>query len=140
MKKTYSKAKLFLVLIFSVFVMSCQIDHDCTYINSVINNTSYEITVYLSSDSTIVCLPEQETIIEELYGGSGIVYMSSTVPNIFKNNMVRAIIDNGNKILTKDVFDDNNWSVKGDKGRKYYWRITYTFAINAEDLKNWNRQ
>jgi len=113
--------------------MSCQTDHDCLYVNNVNNNTSYDIVVHLLDNSTIVCLPGQETKIDEFYGTA--VLNLARPPHRFKEIIAKVVINEGNKILTKDIFDGNNWNMKGDKVGKFYGNITSTFIINEEDLK-----
>jgi len=124
----------------SVYLTSCG-DSDSIYITSINNNTDYEIIVRFTVDSTMVCKPKQETIIEE-YWGSSVKKMSCMSPYIFKNSIAKIIIDEGNKILTKDITDDNNWSCKGDEDRSlimvgsYYSKITTTFVISDVDIKD----
>ena len=56
--------------------------------------------------------------------------------------MQKIIIDDGNKILKKDIADDNNWNCKGDENwslimvGSYYSKITTTFTINDEDIES----
>jgi hypothetical protein len=124
----------------SVYLTSCG-DSDSIYITSINNNTDYEIIVRFTVDSAMVCKPKQETIIEE-YWGSSVKKMSCMSPYIFKNSIAKIIIDEGNKILTKDITDDNNWSCKGDEDRSlimvgsYYSKITTTFVISDVDIKD----
>jgi hypothetical protein len=138
-KSDYMRRLIFLLMI-SVNLTSCG-DSDSMYITSISNNTDYEIIVSFSVDSTIVCQPNQETIIEE-YWGSSVKEMSCMTPYIFKNSNAEIIIDDGNKILTKDITDDNNWSCEGDEDRSlimvgsYYSKITTTFVISEVDIKD----
>jgi hypothetical protein len=134
MKKQVNFWTLTVMIVLSISSMNCAKDLDCLYTTNINNNTSYDIVVHFSDDSTIVCPPEQETIVEESYG-TWIAYMSTTAPSIFKDNIAEIIIDEGNRILTKDISNDNNWSFKGDKEGKYYGKITSTFVINEEDIK-----
>jgi hypothetical protein len=132
--------RLFFLLMMSVNLVSCG-DSESIYITSINNKTDYEIILRFSVDSTIVCQPYKETIIED-YWGSSVKEMSCIAPYIFRNNNVEIIIDNGNKILIKDITDDNNWSCKGDEERSlimvgsYYSKITTTFIINDVDIQN----
>jgi len=132
--------RLFYLLVISVCLISCG-DSDSKYISIINNNTDYEIVVHLYEDSTIVCQPNQETIIEE-YWGSSVKEMSCMSPYIFKNNDAVVIVDEGNKILTKDISDDNNWSCSGDEDwslimvGNYYSEIRTTFTVNDEDIKD----
>jgi len=113
--------------------MNCQPDYDCLYINSINNSSSYDIVVHLQDDSIIDCLPGQETIIDEFYG-NGVMNLFRP-PHRFKNIISEVIVDGGSKILTKDIFDDNNWNIKGDKDGKFYGKIRSSFVINEENIK-----
>jgi hypothetical protein len=63
-------------------------------------------------------------------------------PYIFKSKEAEIIIDGGAKILTKDIYDDNNWSCKGVEDwslimvGSYYSQITKTFTVNDEDIED----
>ena len=131
---------LFFLLTLSIGLVSCG-DSESEYITSIKNNTSFDITIHFSEDSTIVCPSKQETIIEEFWGGSSKKF-SCMSPYIFKNNIAKIIIDEENRILTKDISDDNNWSCNGDKDwslimvGSYYIKVTTTFIINDEDIES----
>lgn len=137
MKKQINFWTLAVMMLLSISLMNCEKDLDCLYTTNINNNTNYDIVVHFSDDSTIVCPLGKETIIEE-YCGSWVTYMSDcTSPNIFKDEVAGIIIDNGNKILIKDISNDNNWNGKGDKceNGKYYTRITTSFVIDEKDIK-----
>jgi hypothetical protein len=131
---------LFYLIIASLLLTSCG-DSESKYITSIINNTDFGIIVQFSEDSTIFCQPNQETIIEEYWGGS-VKKMSCMSPYIFKNNDALVIVDEGNKVLTKDISDDNNWSCSGDEEwslimvGNYYSEIRTIFTVNDEDIKD----
>jgi hypothetical protein len=131
---------LFYLFILSIFLTSCG-DSDSKYISILNNNTDYEIVVLLSEDSTRVCQPNQETIIEEYWGGS-VKEMSCMSPYIFKNKDSVVTVDEGNKFLTKDISDDKNWSCNGEEDwslimvGNYYSEIRRTFTVNDEDIKD----
>ena len=115
-------------------------DSFSTYITSINNNTNYNVFVNFP-DSTIVCQPNNETIIEESWWGSG-KKLSCFAPYIFRNNIAKIVIDGEHKILIKAISDNNNWNCRGEErwslimvGR-YYSKITTTFVINDEDLKD----
>ena len=122
-----------------VGLVSCG-DSESIYVTSINNNTSCKVIVNFP-DSTIVCLPNQETIIEEGWGGS-VKKLSCFAPYIFRNNIAEIVIDGDNKILTKDISDDNNWNCSGERDwslimvGSYYSKITTTFVINEEDIKD----
>ena len=128
------------LLVASLLLTSCG-DSESKYITSINNNTDFEIVVRFSEDSTIVCNPNQETIIVENWGGS-VKKMSCMSPYFFKNNDAVIIVDEGNKILTKDISDDNNWSCSGDEDwslimvGNYYSEIRTSFTVNDEDIKD----
>jgi hypothetical protein len=132
--------QMFYLIIAIVFLTSCG-DSDSLYITSIDNNSDYEIVVKFSEDSTILCLPNQETIIEEDYGGS-ITELSCMTPYIFSNNDAEIIIEDGNKTLAKDVTDDNNWTCSGEEDwslimvGNYYSEIMTTFTVSNEDIKD----
>ena len=123
-----------------VGLVSCG-DSMSKYLTSIVNNTNYNIIVHFSEDSTIVCPSKQETIIEEFEASSG-KKLSCMSPYIFKNNIAKITIEGGNKILTKDISDDNNWNCNGEKDwdlimvGSYYSKVTTTFVINDEDIKD----
>lgn len=131
---------IFYLFVVSVVFTSCG-DSDSRYITSINNNTDYEIAVHLFEDSTIICQSNQETIIEDYYAGS-VKKMSCMAPYIFTNNEAEIIIDDGNKILIKDISDDNNWSCSGEEDwslimvGSYYIEIKTTFVVNDEDIKD----
>lgn len=131
----------FLFLLFASLLLTSCGDSDSKYITSINNNTDFGIVVRFSEDSTIVCLPNQETIIEEHWGGS-VKKMSCMSPYIFKNNHAVVIVDEGNKTLIKDISDDNNWSCSGEEDwslimvGNYYSEIKTTFTVNDEDIKD----
>jgi len=130
----------FYLLIASLLLTSCG-DSESKYITSINNNTDFRIVLQFQEDSTIVCQSNQETIVEEYWGGS-VKKMSCMSPYIFKNNDSVVIVDEGNKILTKDISDDNNWSCSGDEDwslimvGNYYSEIRTTFTVNDEDIKD----
>jgi len=132
--------RLFFLLLISVGLTSCG-DSDSTYITSINNNSDYEIIVHFPVDSSLVCNSNQETIIEEYWAGS-VKKMSCMTPFIFKHDKAEIIINGGAKILTKDIYDDNNWLCKGEEEwslimvGSYYSKITTTFVITNEDIKD----
>ena len=129
-----------LAIMITICFVSCG-DSDSEYITSINNNSTFEIIVHFPDDSIIVCLPKQETIIEKGWAGS-VKKFSCMSPYIFKNNFAQIAIDEGNKILTKNISDDNNWNCYGDKDwslimvGSYYSKITTTFTINDEDIES----
>ena len=131
---------LFLLLVISSCLLSCG-DSMSIYITSINNNTSFDIIVQFPDDSRIVCPSKQETIIDEYESWSS-KKLSCMSPNIFKNNIAEIIIDERNKILKKDISDDNNWNCSGDKDwdlimvGSYYSKVTTTFTVNDEDIEN----
>lgn len=68
--------------------------------------------------------------------------MSCSVPYIIKEFNVEVIVDEENKILTKDIYDDNNWICSGEEdwslimGGRYYSVIRTVFTVNDEDIKD----
>ena len=132
--------RLFFLLLISVVLTSCG-DSESIYITSINNNSDYEIIVHFPVDSSLVCNSNQETIIEE-YWGSSVKKMSCMTPYIFKHDKAEIIINGGAKLLTKDIYDDNNWLCKGEEEwsiimvGSYYSKITTTFVITNEDIKD----
>ena len=105
--------RLFFLLLLSIGIVSCG-DSDSKYITAINNNTDFDIIVHFPDESMIVCVAKQETIIEESWSGS-VKKFSCMSPYIFKNNVVKIVIDEEGKVLTKDISDDNNWNCYGDK-------------------------
>ena len=130
----------FYLLIACVFLTGCG-DSRSEYITSINNNTDYEIILQFPGDSTKVCQPNQETVIEE-YEASSLKKMSCMTPYILRDNNVTIIVDEGNKTLVKDITDDNNWDCNGDEGwslimvGKFYSEIRTVFTVNDEDIKD----
>ena len=131
---------LYSLLIISAILTSCG-DSDSKYITCITNNTDYEIVVQLFEDTTIICHSFQETIIQDSWGGS-VKEMSCATPYIFSNKDAEIIIDDGNKVLIKNITDDNNWNCIGDEDwslimvGSYYSEIKTTFTVNPEDIKD----
>ena len=116
-------------------------DAESLYNNCIKNKTSLEVIVRFSPDSIIVCPPKQETII----GTSVSTFtkeLTCETPRIFKEGLADIVVDKGNKVLLKDITDDNNWDCRGDKVWSlitvggYYSKITSTFTIDNEDIEN----
>ena len=134
------KTCLYSLFIISFILTSCG-DSDSKYITSITNNTDYKIVVQLFQDTTIICDSFQETIIEDNWGRS-VKEMRCTVPNIFSNRDAEIIIDDGNKILTKNMTNDKNWTCIGEEEwslimiGSYYSEIKTTFIVNQEDIKD----
>ena len=130
----------FYLLIVCVFLTGCG-DSFSEYITSIKNNTDYEIVLLFPGDSSKVCQPNQETIIEERWSSS-ITIMSCSVPYIIKEFNVEVVVDEGNKILTKDIYDDNNWICSGEEdwslimGGRYYSVIRTVFTVNDDDIED----
>ncbi len=132
--------QLFNLIFLSILLISCG-DSDSKYITSIDNNSDYEIVVKVSNDSTILCPSNQETIIEDYWGGS-LKKMSCVTPYIFTVKKAEIMIDDSSKILTKDIYDDNNWTCRGEEEwslvmvGNYYSKIQTTLTINNDDIKN----
>ncbi len=133
--------KQLLNLIFvSILLTSCG-DSESKYITSIDNNSDYEIVVKISNDSTVLCPSNQETIIEDYWGGS-LKKMSCATPYIFAVKKAEVMIDDSSKILTKDIYDDINWTCRGEEEwslvmvGNYYSEIETTLTINNDDIKN----
>ena len=131
--------RIFLFLVIGFFLTSCG-DSESIYITSINNNSSYEIIVWFSEDSTIICPSGKETIIEE-NSGSSMKKMNCSSPYLFKNNYAKIIVADETKFLTKDISDDNNWICNGEKDwdlimvGSYYSKVTTTFDISDDDIK-----
>jgi hypothetical protein len=148
MKKKIFFWTLTIIIALCAGFMSCQTDKDCTYIVKINNNTSFDILVYFHDDivifsekSIIVCPPNQVTKIIEDYFGTGLsttAMYTFTAPSVFRDNFATIIIDEGNKILTKDISDFINWNLTDEtyKSGKYYSKFVFTFVINEEDIKD----
>ncbi|ORL45089.1 hypothetical protein IIF7_13290 [Zunongwangia atlantica 22II14-10F7] len=126
------------LFIICFFLISCG-DSDSKYITSITNNTDYKIIVQIFQDTTIICESFQETIIEDNWGRS-VKEMNCAVPDIFLNGDAEIIIDDGNKILTKNIIDDKNWICIGEEDwslimvGSFYNEIKTTFIVNQEDI------
>ena len=141
LKKRNNYIKQLFLLVANIFFMSCG-DSESLYITSIKNNTNFEMIVHFRDNSIIECPSKQETIIEKFWGSS-VKNMKCTTPYIFnKRNISKIIINGGNRILTKNISDDNNWNCNGDKAwslimvGSFYANITTTFIINDEDIKS----
>jgi len=129
---------LTIMIVLSAGLMSCETDMDCSYIANINNNTSYDIVVHFPNDSTIICPPSQTTTIIDEYYGTGVTTSGGhPLHSVFRDNIAKIIIDEGNKTLTKDISNVNNWNFKSDKYKngKFYGKIDATFVINEEDIK-----
>jgi hypothetical protein len=134
---------LAILTVLCVGLVSCG-DSDSKYISTISNNTSYDVIVrlHLSEDSMIVCPSKQETIIVESWASSVKKFSCMTLPNFLRSNIAEIIIEGGNKIITKDILDYNNWNCSGEEDwnlimvGSYYSKITTTFVINDEDIED----
>ena len=138
MRKRINFWALTVIIVLSVGLVNCQKDWDCSYIANINNLTNYDMIVCFPNDSIIICPQNKEKTIIEGYYGTGVSAKGgySLLP-IFRDNIVKIFIVEENKILVKDISDDNNWNYNVDKYKngKYYSRITTVFVINDEDIK-----
>ena len=132
--------RLFFLTAICLTLISCG-DSYCLYMMSIDNKSNYDIVlnikdIYDSGDiTTIQCPANKETIADEGWGET-VKKISCEAPYIFKNDMTKIIVDEGNKRLIKDISADNNWDCDGEKGRgRYYIKIKHTFVIHESDIE-----
>ena len=113
---------------------------DTTY--SIDNKTEYNIIVQSTEIEIInkICPPNKETVIYRDDPRSK-RELHCSCPSYISKEQIEFVVDDGNKHLRKDFFDNSNWKCTGDKrssfamGGKYYDNIINVFIITEDDLE-----
>ena len=134
--------KIFCFKIIMLICLSCGDSFsDYTYI--IDNKTEYDVMLYFSEQipngkDSILCLSNTETLIFENWFWS-VKKLSCSPPPITED--AKIVVDGGEKHLTKNFSDKNNWKCTGEKDwslimvGNYYSSIKSTFDITEKDLE-----
>jgi hypothetical protein len=140
-RRKFKNAKYMKKIFYLIIVFICQScgDSISDLFHVVDNKTKYDVILYIPiGQDSILCLSNTKTVIFEREFHS-VKKMSCPLPQIAE--AIKVVVDGGEKHLTKDFSDINNWECIGEKSwslvmvGSYYTTITITFVITEDDLE-----
>jgi hypothetical protein len=122
--------------------MSCG-DSWTEYEFYVDNQTEFNVTIYISNKTqdSILCLPNTKTnILSDGDFRSKRGTLSCLPTKLSDWYTINIVVDNGQKNITKDFFNEDNWECSGTKDfsvamfSNIYIEVESTFVITDEDV------